>query len=425
LGAPFGMFDFTPVGAVTAIAGVAFVALIGWRLLPAARSEHDSAKELFDLGGYIAELRVSQNSKIIGQKVRDLDDQTEELDAAILGIVRRGTRLPGAARREIIRKGDVLVVEASPHAIEELAGSFGLKFTGSERFSGSLDTTDMNLIEVVVPEGSRIDGRSALSLRLLYRHSVSLLGVSRRGRPFRDRVRKLTIDAGDILLLYGPTERLAEITEWLECLPLAERGLQVIQRDKAWLTIGIFAVAIALASAGIVYLPIALGVTCVAMALLNIVPLRQFYDSVEWPVIVLLGSLIPIGQALEQSGGTALIANGIVTIAAGASPAVILTILMVVVMTLSDLLNNTATAVVTAPIAVQIARTLDVNPDPFLMAVAVAASCAFLTPIGHKNNTLILGPGGYQFGDYWRMGLPLEILVIAVSVPMILLVWPF
>ena len=425
LGAPFGMFDFTPVGAVTAIAGVAFVALIGWRLLPAARSEHDSAKELFDLGGYIAELRVSQNSKIIGQKVRDLDDQTEELDAAILGIVRRGTRLPGAARRETIRKGDVLVVEASPHAIEELAGSFGLKFTGSERFSGSLDTTDMNLIEVVVPEGSRIDGRSALSLRLLYRHSVSLLGVSRRGRPFRDRVRKLTIDAGDILLLYGPTERLAEITEWLECLPLAERGLQVIQRDKAWLTIGIFAVAIALASAGIVYLPIALGVTCVAMALLNIVPLRQFYDSVEWPVIVLLGSLIPIGQALEQSGGTALIANGIVTIAAGASPAVILTILMVVVMTLSDLLNNTATAVVTAPIAVQIARTLDVNPDPFLMAVAVAASCAFLTPIGHKNNTLILGPGGYQFGDYWRMGLPLEILVIAVSVPMILLVWPF
>jgi len=425
LGAPFSMFDFTPVGAVTALAGVVFVALVGWRLIPAARGEHDSPKELFDLGGYVAELRVPEDSKIIGQKVRELDEPTEELDAAIVGLVRRGERLPGQARRETVQKGDVLVVEASPQAIEELAGSFGLEYLGSEKYSGTLDTTDMGLVEVVVPQGSRIDGRSALSLRLLYRHGVTLLGVSRRGRPFRERVRKLTIQAGDILLLYGPTERLDEITEWLDCLPLAERGLQVIQRDKAGLAIGIFAAAIALASAGILYLPIALALTCVLMALLNIVPLRQFYESVEWPVIVLLGSLIPIGQALEQSGGTALIANGIVTLAAGASPAVILTLLMAAVMTLSDMLNNTATAVVTAPIAVQIADQLGVSADPFLMAVAVAASCAFLTPIGHKNNTLIMGAGGYQFGDYWRMGLPLEILVIAVSVPMILLVWPF
>ncbi len=425
LGAPFSMFDFTPVGAVTAVVGVVFVALVGWRLIPAARSEHDSPKELFDLGGYVAELLVPEESKIIGKKVRELDEPSEELDAAIVGLVRRGERLPGQARRETIQKGDVLVVEASPHAIEELAGSFGLEYVGSEKYSGTLDTTDMGLIEVVVPQGSRIDGRSALSLRLLYRHGITLLGVSRRGRPFRERVRKLTIQAGDILLLYGPNERLGEIAEWLDCLPLAERGLQVIQRDKAGLAIGIFAAAIALASAGILYLPIALALTCVLMALLNIVPLRQFYESVEWPVIVLLGSLIPIGQALDQSGGTALMANGILTIAAGASPAVILTLLMAAVMTLSDLLNNTATAVVTAPIAVQIADQLGVNPDPFLMAVAVAASCAFLTPIGHKNNTLIMGPGGYQFGDYWRMGLPLEILVIAVSVPMILLVWPF
>ena len=425
LGTPFSMFDFTPVGAVTAVVGVVYVALVGWRLIPAARSEHDSPKELFDLGGYVAELLVPEESKIIGKKVRELDDPAEELDGAIVGLVRRGERLPGQARRETIQKGDVLVVEASPRAIEELAGSFGLEYVGSEKYSGTLDTTDMGLIEVVVPQGSRIDGRSALSLRLLYRHGITLLGVSRRGHPFRERVRKLTIQAGDILLLYGPNERLSEIAEWLDCLPLAERGLQVIQRDKAGLAIGIFAAAIALASAGILYLPIALALTCVLMALLNIVPLRQFYESVEWPVIVLLGSLIPIGQALDQSGGTALMANGILTIAAGASPAVILTLLMVAVMTLSDLLNNTATAVVTAPIAVQIADQLGVNPDPFLMAVAVAASCAFLTPIGHKNNTLIMGPGGYRFGDYWRMGLPLEILVIAVSVPMILLVWPF
>jgi di/tricarboxylate transporter len=207
-------------------------------------------------------------------------------------------------------------------------------------------------------------------------------------------------------------------------LPLAERGLQVIQRGKAAWTIGGFALAITLASLGVLYLPVALACVAALMALLNIVPLRQVYESVEWSVIVLLGSMIPIGMALEESGGTTLIAGGIVNLASGFTPVFVLILLMIVTMTLSDVMNNTATAVIAAPIAVDIAQRLQVNPDPFLMGVAVAASCAFLTPIGHKNNTLILGPGGYRFGDYWRMGLPLEILIVLVATPMILWVWP-
>mgnify|MGYP001818994195 FL=1 len=207
-------------------------------------------------------------------------------------------------------------------------------------------------------------------------------------------------------------------------LPLADRGQRVLQRSKAWQAVGIFAAAIAAASTGIVYLPVALGVVVAAYAFLGIVPLREIYDSIEWPVIVLLGSMIPIGVALEATGGTLLIANAIVGLSAGLSPLIVLTILIVVTMTLSDVMNNTATAVIAAPIAVEIAGLLNANPDSFLMGVAVAASCAFLTPIGHKNNTLILGPGGYSFGDYWRMGLPLEILIVCVSVPMIAVVWP-
>jgi len=425
LGEPFHMFDFAPVGIVVAIAGVAFVALVGWRLIPADRSTHDSGKELFDLDAYVAEVRVSEGSKLIGKRVRELDDEAEEADAVILGLVRNGERLPGQARREIIQKDDFLVIEASPQAIEELAGNLELEYVGSEKHRDSLASPETGLIEVVVPIGARIEGRSALSLRLLYRHGVTLLGVSRRGVPFRERVRKVEIEAGDILLLYGPSERLADIVDWLGVLPLAERGLQVAQRTKATLTIAIFASAIFLASIGVLYLPIALAAACVALALFNVVPVRQFYEAVEWPVIVLLGSLIPIGAALESSGGTLLIADGIVSLASGASPAIVLTLLMIVTMTLSDVLNNTATAVIAAPIAVDIANRLGVSADPFLMAVAIAASCAFLTPIGHKNNTLIMGPGGYRFGDYWRMGLPLEILVIAVAVPMILIVWPF
>ncbi|MCG8559253.1 MAG: SLC13 family permease [Hyphomicrobiales bacterium] len=424
LGESFKMFDFAPVGLVAAAAGVLFVALIGWRLIPRDRAEHRSAQELFELGDYIAEVQVREGSGVIGKRVRELDEAAEEADAAILGLVRRGKRLPGRARAETIRKGDVLVVEATPTAIEELVGNLGLEYVGAEKHGG-LVAAETGLVEVVVPEGARIEGRSALDMRLLYRYGITLLGVSRRGKPFRERVRKLTIEAGDVLLLFGRADGLADAIDRLGCLPLAERGLQVLQRQKAWLAVSVFAAAILLASFGLLYLPVALAAACVIMALLNIVPLKQIYDTIEWPVIVLLGSLIPIGAALEKSGGTGLIAEGLVALASGASPAIVLTLLMAVTMTLSDVLNNTATAVIAAPVAVDVANRLDVNPDPFLMAVAIAASCAFLTPIGHKNNTLIMGPGGYQFGDYWRMGLPLEILVIAVSVPMLLVVWPF
>lgn len=207
-------------------------------------------------------------------------------------------------------------------------------------------------------------------------------------------------------------------------MPLAKRGLEVASDSKAALAAGIFAGAIVLSSFGYLYLPVALGLVCVLYLLLGIIPIKQLYDSIEWPVVVLIGSLIPIGIALETSGTTAILANWIVDTSAGLPAWAILTIIMVLTMTLSDVLNNTATALVAAPIAVEVATRMGVNPDPFLMGVAVAASCAFLTPIGHKNNTLIMGPGGYRFGDYWYLGLPLEIIIISVAVPMILLVWP-
>lgn len=424
LGESYRMFDFAPVGIVCAVVGVIFITLIGWRLIPSSRSEHDTGQELFDLKDYIAELTVPEGSKAIGKTIRELDNVADDNEASIIGLIRDGQRLPGMARRTVLREDDLLVVEAAPDALDKLVGALKLEITSSDMAKAMLDGEDIAMVEVVVPEGALIEGRSALTLGLLYRHAVTLLGVSRQGQRFSDRVRRLKIEAGDVLLFLGPSERMSEITSWLGTLPLAERGLQVIQREKAGLAVAIFAIAVLLASFGILYLPIALAAAAVLMVLFNIVPLRQIYDSVEWPVIVLLGSMIPIGSALEASGGTALIAGSIVTLAEGYAPWVVLTLLIVVTMTLSDVMNNTATAVIAAPIAVDIASRLSVSPDPFLMGVAVAASCAFLTPIGHKNNTLIMGPGGYRFGDYWRMGLPLEVLIIAVAVPTILLVWP-
>ncbi len=422
LGEPYKMFDFAPVGLACAIVGVAYVALIGWRLLPQERKSADAGKELFKLADYIAEVRVPEGSSAIGKQVRDLDEAAGRSDVEVVGLVRRGRRMPGLARAVEIKAGDVLVVEASPDSLEEALGNLGLEYVG--KGEGQLGSDDLILNEVVVQETSGLAGRSAMSLRLLYRYRVALVGVSRRGTRFRENVRKLILQPGDVLLLLGADERLSDVTGRLEMLPLADRGQRVIQRDKAWWAVGIFASAIVIASLGFVYLPIALGCATALYVLFNIVPIRDVYTSIEWPVIVLLGAMIPIGGALQSTGGTALIANGIVDLSAGYSPVVVLTLLVIVTMTLSDVMNNTATAVIAAPIAVEIATRLEVNPDPFLMGVAVAASCAFLTPIGHKNNTLIMGPGGYRFGDYWRMGLPLEILIIVVSVPSIVFFWP-
>ncbi|MDX1541427.1 MAG: SLC13 family permease [Geminicoccaceae bacterium] len=424
LGEPFRMFDFAPVGLVIAATGVVFITLIGWRLIPAARGEHDVPGELFELETYVAEIKVKDGSKAIDQRVDELAKAAAEHDTAILGLIRYGQRLAGSARRVVVKADDVLVVQGGPEALDKLVGELGLDYPGTDRDDSPLKGQDLELVEVVVPQNALIENRSAAGVGLLERHAVSLIGVSRQGRRFRQRVGELTIRAGDILLLLGPAERLPAIVQWLGALPLAPRGLQVSSPGRAGLAVSIFAGAILLASFGLLPLAAALAGVVVLMVLSGIVTLRQVYDSVEWPVIVLLAALIPIGEAMETTGATSLIANAVLIASSGYGPVAVLTILMILTMTLSDVLNNTATAVIAAPIAIDIAARLGVDPDPFLMAVAVAASCAFLTPIGHKNNTLIMGPGGYAFGDYWRMGLPLEILIVAVGVPMILLVWP-
>jgi len=423
LGTPFSMFDFTPVGLVVAIAGILFTALIGWRLLPKRFQGTVSQKTAAD-SLYVAELKIGENSKSIGKAVHEFYALGDEKDVNVLGLVRNGRRLHGFAARELLRAGDFLVVEGDPKAIEAFIGAGDLDFAGSERHEGGITSGSLALMEAIVPEGARISGRSAMGLRLLYRRSVTLLGVSRQGTHFHDRVRRLTIEPGDVLLLLGSPQRLENVTGWLGVLPLEGRRTEMIQRDKAWIAIGAFALAIAASVAGFVYLPVALAACVIAYAATGLIGGSEVYEAVEWKVIVLLGSLIPLGQAFETSGGAELIANQIVAATAGFPAWAVLLVLMIVTMTLSDFLNNVATCLIAAPIGVQIARTLQVNPDPFLMGVAVAASCAFLTPIGHKNNTIIMGPGGYRFGDYWRMGLPLEAIVLAVSVPAILIFWP-
>jgi di/tricarboxylate transporter len=423
LGAPFSMFDFAPVGLAVALAGIAFVSVFGWRLLPKRTSLAEHEREVLK-GRYIAELRVGEQSFEEDIAIRDLYPRADDADVHILGLVRGGRRRPGFASGETLRPGDFLVVEGEPKSIETFMGKSGLEFAGSEKHKGGVTAKGLTLAEAIVPEGSRIEQRTARSLRLLQRHSVTLLGVAREGRRFRDRVRLLTIRAGDVLLLLGTPERVTSAIDWLGALPIEGRQTEVIQRRKAGLSIGLFVMAVGLAVAGVLPLAVALGASVIGYIALGLVSGRDVYDSIEWKVIVLLASLIPLAEAFERTGGAALLASQIEVITSGYPAWVTLAVLMLVTMTMSDFLNNVATTLIAAPIAVSIASVTNTNPDTYLMGVAVAASCAFLTPIGHKNNTIIMGPGGYQFGDYWRIGLPLEALVLVVSVPTILIVWP-
>lgn len=422
LGAPFSMFDFAPVGGAAALAGLVFVALIGWRLIPQS-DEKNTAQQ--DISQYIAELTVPDDSKHIGKRVSELSEAADKADVAILGLIRDGKRRYGQARNAVLQKGDALVLEATPEALDELRTSLDLAIADTKREDAlRADGDGVEIIEVVVTETARINGKTAQAIGLAWRQRSVLLGISRQGKRITKHLRKTEVRTGDILLLLVPRDTGQDVTDWLGCLPLADRGLAVTENSKVWLAIGLFAGAVIAASVGLLYLPIALGLVVVAYVLTRIVPLGELYDHINWPVVVLLGSMIPLGAALESSGGTELIAGALISWTHGLPAWAVLTVLMIVTMTLSDVLNNTATTIVAAPVGIQMAQSLGVSPDPFLMAVAVAASSAFLTPIGHKNNTLILGPGGYKFGDYWRMGLPLEVIVVAVSIPTILVVWP-
>jgi di/tricarboxylate transporter len=422
LGEPYSMFSFTPVGLVVAIAGIGFVALAGWRFIPQREAQVTAMTRADGKGLFVAEARVPEKSSAIGKTPGDFDELGDKHGVTVLGLVRGGRRLSGFARGEMIREGDFVVLEGEPPSVEAFAGETKLELSTAEDHGG-LTGPSMQLIEAIVPENARAAGRSALSLGLLSAHGVTLIGVSRQGRRFRERVRQLPILPGDVLLLLGPEKRLAFAAEWLGVLPLAEKEHTLIQRRKATLAIGIFIAGVAISVAGLVTLSTALASIVAVYAAFNIFSARQVYESVEWPVIVLLGSLIPLGAAFENAGGTELVTTAIVGQTEGLPAWAILAAVMIVTMVLSDFLNSIATSLIAAPIGVGVAQAVGASPDAFLMGVAIAATCGFLTPIGHKNNTIIMGPGGYRFGDYWRIGLPLELLTIAVAVPATMLVW--
>jgi di/tricarboxylate transporter len=451
----FAMFDFAPVGVAVAVLGVGFVVAIGWRLVPARKSV---AAGGFDTGAYLTEVRVPDGSKAVGLTLRGFEDEIADSGAQIVGLVRNEVRMtaPHGGRR--ILAGDILALEADIDALAETLSVFGIRLEedrpatteddgarddGTQPASRADDSDDAGqddgenaektgvrdtepmLREVAVLPGSTIVDRSAAELHLRTRYGLNLLAVAREGRTPSRRLRALHLKAGDLLLLQGPEEALGDFIADSGCVPLGERELRLPDRQKAILAAMVMLGAIALVTLGLLPAAPAFALGVLASMLLRTVPPRKVYTAIDWPVIVLLAALIPVAGAMQSTGAADLLARFLVDSVARGNAVAALAVVLITTMFLSDVMNNAATAAVMAPIALGIATTLDVHPDAFLMAVAIGASCAFLTPIGHQNNTLILGPGGFAFGDYWRLGLPLELLVIAVSIPLLPVVWPF
>jgi di/tricarboxylate transporter len=429
----FAMFDFTPVGIVVAAAGIALIALVGWRLVPARKQ---TGLEGFESGAYLTEARVPEGSKADGKTLREIDAALEQADAQVIGLVRNEVRVSAPNPGRTVRAGDILIIEAEAEALAGALSSLGLKLEEAKRDQAPPSdeptqktedvpiTDEIVLMELAILPGSVLEGRSASDILLRSRHGINLLALSRQGKRAMARLRSLRFAPGDLLLMQGPPDALGEFASTSGCVPLAERELRIPDRRKAILAVGIMAAAIAGAAFGLLPAAISFAAGVLASMALRTVPPRSVYEAIDWPVIVLLGALIPVAGAMESTGAAGVLASFLLESIAQGNAIVGLALILVVTMTLSDLMNNAATAAVMCPIAIGAATQLGVNADAFLMAVAVGASCAFLTPIGHQNNTLILGPGGFRFGDYWRLGLPVEILVVAVSIPMLLLVWP-
>jgi di/tricarboxylate transporter len=467
-GGSFSMFDFAPVGGAVAVVGVLFVGLLGWRLVPSRKQAGNGS---FESGAYLSEVRVVEDSKAANKSLREVEQLLDEAGAQIVGMVRRDVRIFAPNPRMVLRDGDILVIEVEPESLSSALSTLGLKLaedvptpvddsaaTGEEESdtAAAAAVTDKSAVssvaadtdkdkdkekekekekektapsevviqELVVSPNAVLLNRSATDIQLRDVHGINLLAISRQGRRQIKRLRTAPIQAGDVLLMQGSAEALFDFAAQFGCLPLATRDIRVPKKGQALIASLLMAATVAAAALGLLPAAVAFAAGALAFVAVGIVPLRSVYTAVDWSVVVLLAAMLPVADAMASTGAADVIARMLLDSVAQGHAVIGLVVILVTTMLLTDFMNNAATAAVMCPVSFSVAGQLGVNPDAFLMAVAVGASCAFLTPIGHQNNTLILGPGGFQFGDYWRMGLPTDILVVAVSVPMLLWVWP-
>lgn len=421
LGAAFAVFDFAPVGVAVAAGGVVLAVICARFVLP-VREKEGSSDFYLQIEPYIVELTIPEDSRLVGLRLRDLEDLGHE-DAAIIELIRPDALTLAPRRWTKIRAGDVVVLETDPETLKSILDSKQVELAHEKQFDPEhLVSDEVKIVEAVIMPGSRAEARTSSGLRLRSNFGINLLAISRTGGRVERRIGHERLRVGDVLLLQGDAERMQESLARLGCLPLGQRQLK-LTRGFEYLPVAIFAAALVCASLGWLKAHIALSLGALALVGLRSLPLREAYESIDWPIIVLLGAMVPVGASLESTGITELIAQSLGGGLAGAPGWLVILVLLLVALLLSNIINNAATAILMAPLGIAIAARLGMPADALLMAVAIGSSAAFLTPIGHQSNLLVMGPGAYTFSDYWRLGLPVSLVVCLIAVPLIMFVW--
>jgi di/tricarboxylate transporter len=420
-GHPFKMFDYVPVGLGLTVVGLIFLRF-GYRLLPRDRRAAPTLGEALDIQDYTTEAEVTAGSPACGGTIAAFQKRYEG-EVKVTAILRDGKRSSPNANAKLHAE-DVLILEGAPDALERAIAGDKLEMEGEHRDTPEGSSDEMGAIEAVIGTDSSLVGRSAGKLGLHERFGVNLIAVSRSGTRIDKRLADTVLKAGDVIVLQGPMEVVFENLRELGCLPLAQRTLRLGSTRKGLLPLGILAVAMAATAMG--YVPVAVAFFAAAglVMLTGALPVREAYDHIEWPILIMLGALIPVSDTLRTTGTTDLIGVQLSHLAATLPPWGAVALILVAAMAVTPFLNNAATVLVMAPIAATFAHGLGYRPEAFLMATAVGAGCDFLTPIGHQCNTLVFGPGGYRFGDYARLGAPLSLIVVLVGTPLILWAWP-
>ncbi len=418
-GQPFGMFDYLPTGAGLLLVGIIFLRF-GYRFLPRNRRGAPSMGEALTISDYVTEASVAEDSPAIGETIESFLERHDHR-VGVTSLL-RGDMQGTAHPRVHLRAGDILILSGEPDALERVIARDKLTLAGEDKSRD--DAEEIGVIEAVVTTDSALIGRTAGRLSLRERFGINLIAVSRSGEHLTRKLGQIVLRAGDVLVLQGPTALLPNRLSQLGALPLAQRSIRLGLSKRGWLPIIILAVAMAATATGLVPVAVAFFAAAGLVVITGALPVGEAYEAVEWPILIMLGALIPVSASLQSSGASDVIATQLAHIAAQMPPWGAVALILVTAMAVTPFLNNAATVLVMAPIAAVFAHDLGYRPEAFLIATAVGAGCDFLTPIGHQCNTLVLGPGGYRFGDYARLGAPLSLLVILVGTPLILWTWP-
>ncbi|MDZ4657673.1 MAG: SLC13 family permease [Bythopirellula sp.] len=426
---PFRMFDFTPVGGGVAIVCIAFITLIGWRIVPERQSGVEG--DLFEIADYFAELIVLEDSKVIGKSITEI--VTPESDMNVISLKRGKVFVKGRQMKSLaLEEGDRILMRSGSQDLQAFITEHKLAIKGdrpipddSPKPAETVKPEDLEIVEAVVMSNSVLVGNTSRQVHLRENYHSNLLALGRRGRLVEQRMRDARFRAGDVLLLQMPREEMSNLIGDLGILPLVSRDWVIQPYRKLLTAVGLFAAAIVASSIGWLPASMAFVTAALGMVMFKVIRVQEVYAGVDWPLIVLLAALIPVGTAFETSGAAESLANATVSLVGTGSPTLLLGVILVVSIVLADLFSNAAAAIIMCPVGISLAQTMDVSADPFLMAVAVGAAVGMVTPIGHQSNTLVWGPGGYRFSDYFRLGLITEILVAVTAIPLIRWFWPF